>query len=211
MQLLYKILIFKSLFLLLTFTQTVHEVYLGDKDNIIELNFLNLTKSNYNNLNIKIVDLPSNIIIKDCYQNIGSLKINEEKTSQIIFKLSHYSKINEEGEIKIKFYENEILQLEEIIKYKVINPDVVELFQNYPNPFNPSTTIEYNVSSKTKVELVIYDLLGREITKLIDEVKEAGKYLIKYDLTKYNLSSGVYFYRLKTDNKIITKKMIYKK
>ena len=85
-------------------------------------------------------------------------------------------------------------------------PRVFDLQQNYPNPFNPSTTIQYSIKENTLVSLKIYDILGREITTLINEVKTAGIYKVNFDAS--NLSSGVYFYKLTAGNFIETKKMI---
>jgi hypothetical protein len=78
------------------------------------------------------------------------------------------------------------------------------LFDNYPNPFNPTTTISYQLPKQSKVLIRICDILGREISKLVNEVKSAGKYSIVFDGD--NLSSGVYFYQLITDEKVISKK-----
>jgi photosystem II stability/assembly factor-like uncharacterized protein len=68
------------------------------------------------------------------------------------------------------------------------------LSQNYPNPFNPSTTIKYSLAEAGRVTLSIYDLLGREVIKLIDEEKPAGEYEIKWNASGY--PSGVYFLRM---------------
>lgn len=81
-----------------------------------------------------------------------------------------------------------------------------ELKNNYPNPFNPSTKIEFTIPVSAQTTLKIYDVLGREIKTLINEVKQPGHYEIDFDASK--LSSGVYFYRLTADNKIQTRKMI---
>ncbi len=69
------------------------------------------------------------------------------------------------------------------------------LSQNYPNPFNPLTTISYSIPKTNFVTLKIYDMLGREIQTLINEVQEPDKYSINFDASK--LSSGVYFYKLR--------------
>ena len=86
----------------------------------------------------------------------------------------------------------------------------IELFQNYPNPFNPETVISYQLSAVSFVKLKVFDLLGREITTLVDEEKPAGTYEVKFNAN--NLSSGIYFYTLITiagrDNSVQTKKMI---
>jgi len=85
------------------------------------------------------------------------------------------------------------------------------LSQNYPNPFNPSTTIRYGIPSNEKsemanVKLVIYDLLGREVTTLVNEQQRSGYYEIQFDAS--GLSSGLYFYKLQSEGFLQTKKMI---
>jgi hypothetical protein len=92
-------------------------------------------------------------------------------------------------------------------------PETHLLAQNYPNPFNPSTTIKYTIPSVTlssvegsRVQLKIFDILGNEITTLVDEYKPAGTYEVEFDAS--NLSSGIYFYRLQAVGFIETKKMI---
>jgi hypothetical protein len=85
-------------------------------------------------------------------------------------------------------------------------PAAYSLGQNYPNPFNPSTIINYQVKDDCFVSLKIYDLLGRKVATLVNENKKAGYYNINYNAE--NISSGVYFYRLETNNFIDTKKMI---
>ncbi len=92
------------------------------------------------------------------------------------------------------------------------------LFQNYPNPFNPITSIQYAVSSlpdgkagRQFVSLKVYDILGNEIATLVDEEKQPGTYEVVFNSHSgegRNLTSGVYFYQLKADNYIKTKKMI---
>ena len=79
------------------------------------------------------------------------------------------------------------------------------LEQNYPNPFNPATQISYQLSAKSHVFLVIYDLLGREVQTLVNQPKEAGFYSVKFD--GVNLPSGIYFYRLKAGNFTEIRKM----
>ena len=80
------------------------------------------------------------------------------------------------------------------------------LEQNFPNPFNPVTSIQYELSSRQFVTLIVYDLLGKEVATLVNEDKPAGTYELEFDGT--GLPSGVYFYQLKAENFIETKKMI---
>ena len=85
-------------------------------------------------------------------------------------------------------------------------PIAFELIQNYPNPFNPVTTINYNIPKTARVKLIVYDILGREVKTLVNEVKSPGKYYAFFNAN--NLASGIYFYRLQADNLIKTNKMI---
>ncbi len=80
------------------------------------------------------------------------------------------------------------------------------LYQNYPNPFNPVTTIRFEIPVDQHVELVVYDMLGQEVKRLFDGVAPAG--IITVDFTADNLASGMYIYRLKTDNFIESKKLM---
>ncbi|MEO8231912.1 MAG: T9SS type A sorting domain-containing protein [Ignavibacteriota bacterium] len=85
-------------------------------------------------------------------------------------------------------------------------PVAYELEQNYPNPFNPITKIRYQLPEKSRVFIKIFNSLGAEVKILLDEIKEPGNYEVDFDGT--NLSSGVYFYRMQSENFISTKKMI---
>lgn len=80
------------------------------------------------------------------------------------------------------------------------------LHQNYPNPFNPTTKISYSVSKPSKVQLIVYNVLGKEIAKLVDQEMSSGNYSIDFDGA--NLASGIYFYQIKANDFIETKKMI---
>ena len=83
------------------------------------------------------------------------------------------------------------------------------LKQNFPNPFNPSTNLEYGISKKGYVSLKIYDVLGNEVTALINETKPAGNYNYQFSTENYQLSSGIYFYSLSVNGELIdTKRMV---
>ncbi len=80
------------------------------------------------------------------------------------------------------------------------------LFPNFPNPFNPSTAIDYRLPAADYVTLKIFDILGREVTTLVSEVEAPGLHTAKFDGA--NLSSGIYFYRLRTESISETKEMV---
>ena len=104
----------------------------------------------------------------------------------------------------------------EITKVEATNsfPTNFSLSQNYPNPFNPSTTIKYSIPTAgaqnvVPVQLKIFDVLGKEVATLINEVKPAGNYSVSFKAE--NLASGIYMYTLKAGDFFDTKKMIYLK
>jgi hypothetical protein len=80
------------------------------------------------------------------------------------------------------------------------------LSQNYPNPFNPSTTIRYSIPERAKVTLKIFDITGRELLTLLNGELNAGNYELNFNASK--LSSGVYFYTLRSNTFSSTKKML---
>jgi len=85
-------------------------------------------------------------------------------------------------------------------------PQGYSLSQNYPNPFNPSTEIGYQLPATGHVSLVVYDLLGREVATLVNEIQSAGTYAEKFDARA--LSSGMYFYRLTSGSFSSARKMM---
>jgi hypothetical protein len=84
-------------------------------------------------------------------------------------------------------------------------PQQFVLEQNYPNPFNPSTNIRFSISMRSAVTLIVYDMLGKEVATLVNEYLEPGTYTSSFSAR--SLSSGLYFYQLRTDNVVETKKM----
>ena len=80
------------------------------------------------------------------------------------------------------------------------------LSQNFPNPFNPSTIITFQIPKTGLVTLKIYDVLGRQVTTLVNEELNVGKHETVFDASR--ISSGIYFYQLKAGSFVQTKKMI---
>ncbi|MEN8193359.1 MAG: T9SS type A sorting domain-containing protein [Bacteroidota bacterium] len=90
-------------------------------------------------------------------------------------------------------------------------PSKFKLDQNYPNPFNPSTTISYQLPESDKVEVAIFNISGQYITTLVNKEQAVGNYLVQWngrDDKGLKVTSGIYFYRLKTESLISTKKMM---
>jgi len=81
-----------------------------------------------------------------------------------------------------------------------------KLYENYPNPFNPSTEIRFDLPEAVFVTLKVYDITGKEVAELVNEVKEMGSYSVRFNAS--NLSSGVYYYKLKAGNFSSVRKML---
>jgi hypothetical protein len=80
-----------------------------------------------------------------------------------------------------------------------------ELSQNFPNPFNTTTRISYSLDENTRVEINVYDISGKNVAKLVDQNQGAGNYNVVWDASE--ASAGVYFYTMKTDSFVASKKM----
>lgn len=85
-------------------------------------------------------------------------------------------------------------------------PTEFKISQNYPNPFNPFTVIKYDLPVNTHVQITVYDVLGREVNKLVNEEKQAGNYNVIFNSSRY--SSGIYYYQMMAGEYRETKKMV---
>ena len=104
---------------------------------------------------------------------------------------------------------NGIFEYSDEIMVSVSNPISFDLAQNYPNPFNPSTKIIFTIAETEFTSLKVYDVLGNEVATLVNEEKPAGEYEINFSAN--GLTSGVYFYTLKSNSFVQTRKMIIQK
>ncbi len=132
----------------------------------------------------------------------------ENFDEEYVFRMSDgldgkiYDEIIKNGEEKVVTAN----QLSQLHLQKIVIPKQYELSQNYPNPFNPSTVIRFGLPENSKVLLEVYNILGEHVITLINSELKAGYYTINFDAK--NLTSGVYFYRIKTSNWTDVKKMI---
>ncbi|MEJ2194912.1 MAG: T9SS type A sorting domain-containing protein, partial [Ignavibacteriaceae bacterium] len=94
----------------------------------------------------------------------------------------------------------------DVVQVDNLAPSEYVLEQNYPNPFNPSTTIKFGLPEKSDVVITVYNSLGAEVATLVNEIREAGNYEIKFNAD--NFSSGIYYYKIASGSFVETKKMI---
>ncbi|MCB0727901.1 MAG: T9SS type A sorting domain-containing protein [Ignavibacteriae bacterium] len=137
---------------------------------------------------------------KGTTSSLSDYEFNDKNLNSGIYKY-RLKQIDYNGNFEY-FYLNENVQIG--------IPSKFELSQNYPNPFNPSTNLEFGISELGFVSLKVYDASGKEVVTLINEIKPAGYYSVKFNGAE--LSSGIYFYILSSTggsgNFISTKRMI---
>ncbi len=151
----------------------------------------------------------SSKIYSQTFSNITTwqiLTLNYDNINKIIFKLANSGYI---GLTDFNF--DNFLFNDPLLSVALIEVPNYTLSQNYPNPFNPSTVINYQVAKPSKVILKVYDIIGNEITTLVNEYKDAGSYSVTFSASGGNirdLPSGMYIYKLVTDSFVSSKKMM---
>jgi hypothetical protein len=131
---------------------------------------------------------------------VDKIKIIIKSFSGLINGESVAALAEAETNARISFYE--VIGIKQITSFA----NKYSLSQNYPNPFNPSTKITYSIPKAGIVKLIVYDITGREIKTIVNQIQLAGTYTA--DFNGSNHSSGIYFYRLETDGFFETKKMV---
>lgn len=158
---------------------------------------------NYKDLEAKVLTNEANTDEKKQYKTKSVLK--EVVRPQNVKSIAEHISVVQSDTRKV-FGSSESKEGKDITPTTV--PLEYKLNQNYPNPFNPSTKINYELKNAGFVSLKIYDLLGREIAELVNETKEAGRYTLDFNSSKYMMASGIYFYRIKAGEFVDTKRMV---
>lgn len=140
------------------------------------------------------------------WQKIASVKAAGLSNSPMYYSCSEKNTTAGKYNYRLKMVDyNGSFKYSSILNVDISVPSKFELSQNYPNPFNPSTTIRYQLPVNSNVTLKVFDMLGKEVTTLVNEQKLAGSYEVTFNADR--LSSGVYYYQLKTENFVQTKKL----
>lgn len=128
------------------------------------------------------------------------------------YRINYKPRSNGVYYIKISLLDSkrDVIQSQDL-KIGVSSVKNFKLFQNSPNPFNPLTTITYELLEPAYVRLKVYSLEGKEIDVLVDGYQNTGMYSVTFDASNYELSSGIYFYRMSIGEATEIKKMIYAK
>ena len=157
-------------------------------------------------------------------EHLGTLNIigvsNTDGIASYPYPLTNYpygifAVINNDQTVVIVGWDSIFNQISNITGNKEINfyPPNYQLYQNYPNPFNPKTTIRYSIPNfifsgveESLVQLKVYDVLGNEIVTLFDELIPAGRYEVDFNAS--SLASGTYYYKIRSNDFVQTKKML---
>lgn len=152
--------------------------------------------------------------IQSSTDNLTWNKVGEVNASGNSNSYKNYSLVDKSVK-QLGIYKYRIKQYDNDGQFEILNsievaytyiPGEFSLKQNYPNPFNPETKITYDVAERNNIVITVFDILGNEITKLVNEVKDPGSYEIFFNASA--LSNGVYLYRMQTDNYLSVQKMI---
>ena len=104
------------------------------------------------------------------------------------------------------YYKNRLYILNDIINISSLAAKEYNLYQNYPNPFNPTTKIKFDIPKLSDVKIIIFDAVGREVKNVTQNNMTAGSY--EYEFNGENLSSGIYYFKLQTNEFAKTVKMV---
>jgi hypothetical protein len=185
--------------------QTAYEIPYLSKGNEIALTVANNINISLKNVSVQIINVPEWLDMKTRNETIGAILPGAENTVTFTFDVKRTAKINSGEEIKFHIQNNEV-EYDKTITVKISAPVQYTLYQNYPNPFNPATKIEYDMPKENNVTLIVYDLLGRKVIDLVDEIEKEGHYSVEFNGRQ--LASGMYFYRIQAGSYSSVKKML---
>lgn len=183
----------------------------GTKSNQLVLQLANISKTTAaENISVKLIKTSKQLTFKKNEQLLSGITQNKTHDVKFPFDINITAPSNKKDTVEFLITGKGIsLTKAFVLKYSA--PKEFALYQNYPNPFNPSTTIRYSVPEvgAVGVSLKIYNILGQEVTTLINEEKTAGNYEVKFDAR--NFASGIYIYRLTAGHFSSIKKMMVMK
>ncbi len=165
------------------------------------------TATEINNFGFDVERSIKNEYEKVCFEKVGFVPGSGNSNSIKKYSFTDYDVgENQSVEYRIKQIDNDgSFSFSKIVEVKAADR-TFQLSQNFPNPFNPTTHIEFSLSRKTHVTLEVSNILGEKVRTLFDSVAEPGIHKIRFEAD--NLPSGIYFYKLKTVENILCRKMI---
>ncbi len=174
--------------------QEPYKIPFASKGNTLELTVANTSPITTTQVSVEATGLPSWVSYSQKTVTIDQLRAKEEKAAVFSFAIDKLAPVNKEESLTFAIRSKTGETWTKEIKIQVSPPEKFELLQNYPNPFNPTTTICYQLTRDSKVQLKVYNLLGQQVATLVDGEKQAGYHQEIFDASRY--ASGMYIYRI---------------
>ena len=172
----------------------VYSIPFASSGNVIELSIQNISKVSASTLSVELVNAPEWLTFDKTSISVGSLSSKAEQSAAFQFAVGKSASVNATENLDFVVKTSTGERWTKQIVVSISAPEKFELFQNYPNPFNPTTTICYQLTSDSRVNLKVYNLLGQEVATLVDGERQAGYH--QEVLNANRLASGMYIYRI---------------
>jgi len=174
--------------------QTTYQIPFASSGNTIELAVANTAAIPLSGVKVEATNLPSWLKFAATEQRIALLKAQQEISATFTFSVDKMAPVQKSQTLKFVISSPNGEKWIKEITVAVAAPQKFDVFQNYPNPFNPSTTISYQLTANSKVNLKIFNMLGQEVASLVDGDRLAGYQQEMWDAGRF--STGVYVYQV---------------
>lgn len=183
----------------------------GSEGNTITLSVDNGSSIDVKNVTVTLTNIPSWLGFKSSTAILKSIAARGTGDAEFTFSVDKKAPVGIDTTLTAAINTANGQSWTKSLTVSVEPPKVYKLYSNFPNPFNPSTRIAFELPKASHVTLIIYDVLGREVTEMTDRNYPAGYHEITWDGLNgegEQVSSGVYFYRIATPNWTAAKKML---
>lgn len=172
----------------------VYAVPFASEGNVLELAVVNTAAIAAEAVQVTVAEAPAWLVVESAEVVLGGLAAGEEHAAAFTFSIIQAAPVGEVGTLRFEITAKGASLGEKEIRLQVEAPREIALHSNYPNPFNPTTTIGYTLSAASRVSLRVYDVLGREVTRLVEDERSAGHHEAVWAAGGF--ASGLYLYRL---------------
>lgn len=170
------------------------EIPFASAGHVIELTIENASSIPQSSITVNAAALPAWLTLEPREYALGALPGRTGKTARFMFAVEKAAPVNTDHTLTFTVNGSPGQTWSKGVTIRIAPPASFELFQNYPNPFNPTTSIAYQLPLESRVRLVIYDLLGKEVSTLVDGHRSAGYHQVEWDAS--DASSGLYVCRI---------------
>jgi len=178
--------------------QIVYPVPADSKGNQIILSVANESQTSAaNDIQVRVQSPSTSISFAQSSMSVKNIPIGKETDVAFKFDVDREAKIGKNDTLVLVISDAMGSTWTKSVVISYLGPLVYKLEQNFPNPFNPSTTIYYDLPSQSRVKIMVYDILGREVRRLVDEQEPAGYQKTRFDIQ--GVASGVYIYRMQAE------------